>query len=496
VVALGDFNSDGTLDLVAAGSTLHSTFIGYDENGSPIYEEHADCYGTVLLGNGDGTFLLAAANPMPPISGDAGDFNNDGRLDLLTASGVLPGNGDGTFGAFVPPTHYVGLGGASHPVGDFNGDGKLDVLAGTAYGPILALGNGDGTFRQGQWLEEFDGGLAFVATAAGDVNADGKLDIVAIPGAYDYDEFTTTRSMWVLLGHGDGSFAPVVSDLGTFPGIGYITSAVLADFDADGLPDLATSDVYSPHDAIGSIYRGPFVARNDGIWTVPPQPPPSITMSDVSVSEGNADTRVATFTVTLSAGYSQPVTVAYATANGTAAASDYRATSGTVTFAPGETSKTITVLVNGDRFGEANETFFVNLSSPTNATIADGQAVGTIVDDEPRISISGVVMAEGKKGRTTLFIFAISLSATYDQAVTTLFRTADGTAKTSDSDYVARTGTLTFAPGQTTKTITIEVKGDSKREPSEYFYLDLFGNSTNSLFTQSRGTGTILSDDN
>jgi hypothetical protein len=71
----------------------------------------------------------------------------------------------------------------------------------------------------------------------------------------------------------------------------------------------------------------------------------------------------------------------------------------------------------------------------------------------------------------------------------------DGTATTSDSDYVAKTGTLTFAPGETTKTITIEVKGDSKKEANETFYMDLFGNGSNSIFTKSRGLGTILDDD-
>ena len=75
------------------------------------------------------------------------------------------------------------------------------------------------------------------------------------------------------------------------------------------------------------------------------------------------------------------------------------------------------------------------------------------------------------------------------------FRTVDGTAKTSDSDYIAKTGTLTFAPGETTKTITIVVNGDSKKEANETFYLDLFGNSINSLFTKNRGIGTILNDD-
>jgi len=127
--------------------------------------------------------------------------------------------------------------------------------------------------------------------------------------------------------------------------------------------------------------------------------------------------------------------------------------------------------------------------------MTDGQGVGTIVDDEPRISISDVTKAEGKKGQTTLFTFTVTLSAAYDQAVTMSYRTVNGTATTGDNDYVAKTGTLTFAPGQTTKTITIEVKGDSKKEANETFYLDLFGNSSNSLFTKSRGVGTILNDD-
>src|SRR5687768_11444667 len=83
-----------------------------------------------------------------------------------------------------------------------------------------------------------------------------------------------------------------------------------------------------------------------------------------------------------------------------------------------------------------------------------------------------------------VFTFTITLSAAYDQAVTMSFRTVDGTARKSDKDYTAKTGTLTFPPGETTKTITIEVKGDTKRGTNETFYLDLFGNSSNSLFTK------------
>src|SRR5262249_12015608 len=85
--------------------------------------------------------------------------------------------------------------------------------------------------------------------------------------------------------------------------------------------------------------------------------------------------------------------------------------------------------------------------------------------------------------------------AAYDQPVTMSFRTVDGTATTSDSDYVARGGTLPFNPGETTKTITVVVNGDGRKEADETFFVDLFGNSSNSLFTKSRGVGTILTDD-
>jgi probable HAF family extracellular repeat protein len=232
------------------------------------------------------------------------------------------------------------------------------------------------------------------------------------------------------------------------------------------------------------------------LLTPVPDPPPVLTIGNLSIVEGQSGTSSAVFTVSLSAAHNQTVTVDFTTADGAATAGiDYQANSGTLTFAPGETSKIITVLVNGDRLGEPDETFVVNLSSATNATIADGQGAGTIFDDEPRIRIGDVSKKEGKKNQTTLFTFTVTLSAAYDQPVIFSYRTVDGAAKTSDGDYVAKMGTLTFAPGETTKTITIEVKGDSRKESDEYFFLELFSNSSNSLFTNTRGIGTILNDD-
>jgi len=206
---------------------------------------------------------------------------------------------------------------------------------------------------------------------------------------------------------------------------------------------------------------------------------------------------IATFTVTLSHASNVDVTVHYTTEDGTAVAgSDYTAGSGTVVIPAGQTSAPITIAVRGDRLPEEpNETFAVNLSAATNATIAYGQALGTIVDDEPRISISDVSKQEGTKNKTTQFTFTVTLSLPYDQPVTVSFQTVNGTATTGDSDYVAKSGTLTFAPGETTKTITIDVQGDGTKEADETFYVDLFGNSSNSVLDKKRGIGTILNDD-
>jgi hypothetical protein len=376
--------------------------------------------------NGAGSYPVG-----PYIAGArAGDFDNDGHIDLATGSSVLLGNGDGSFQDAVPSDIEVYSGQVVS--GDFNGDGVLDSL----------------------WC-------------------------------YNPGEFGVVAS--VSLGRGDGTFnAPMFFQVGLDTVIG----SAEADFNGDGRVDLAVGG--TDFDGSGAVS----VLLNDGNWSPPPPPPPALRIGDATVTEGNTGAVATTFAVSLSAASTQTVTVAYATANGTAGAgSDYRAASGTLAFAPGQTSKTVTVTVNGDRVAEPNETFFVNLSGATNATISDGQGVGTIMDDEPRISISDVTKAEGRKNQTTQFTFTVVLSAAYDQPVTVSFKTTDGTATTSDKDYVAQTGTLTFKPGETKKTIVIVVNGDSKKEANETFYVDLFGNSTNSLFTKNRGIGTILNDD-
>jgi Ca2+-binding RTX toxin-like protein len=115
----------------------------------------------------------------------------------------------------------------------------------------------------------------------------------------------------------------------------------------------------------------------------PPAPKPTIRIADAGILEGNTGTRALSFRVTLSSSSADPVTVHWATFNGSATApSDFAAASGTVTFAPGQTTQTITVTIKGDRVREPNQTFTVRLDNPQQATIADGRATGTIRNDD------------------------------------------------------------------------------------------------------------------
>src|SRR5262249_7324460 len=150
------------------------------------------------------------------------------------------------------------------------------------------------------------------------------------------------------------------------------------------------------------------ISDDQGMGTVVDDEP-RISINDVSVAEGNTGTRPGNFIVSLSVAYDVPLTVGYTTAPGTATSgSDYQATSGTLTIPANQTSGTISVLVNGDRLPESNETFVVNLSNLNYGAITDSQGAGTIVDDEPRISINDVSKPEGKKPKTTLFTFTVT----------------------------------------------------------------------------------------
>ena len=198
---------------------------------------------------------------------------------------------------------------------------------------------------------------------------------------------------------------------------------------------------------------------------------PQISINDVILTEGNSGTKTANFAVTLSSPSNQTITVAYQTSNVSAVAgTDYITQTGTITFNPGEISKTVGVIVNGDTSVENNETFKVNLSTPVNATIADGEGIATINnDDVPTLTVNNLTVVEGVDNNA---IMTFTLSTPSNLAVSVNYSTTAGTA-TANSDYTPVSGTLTIAAGVTTATLSIPIVNDNLNEPNETFNLVL-----------------------
>ena len=214
-------------------------------------------------------------------------------------------------------------------------------------------------------------------------------------------------------------------------------------------------------------------------------PQPTISINDVAVIEGNSGTTNATFTVTLSNPSSQPITVNYATADGTATTADldYNAANATISFAPGEISKTVTVAVVGDTKSENPEAFTVNLSNVTNATITKATGVGTITNDD--LPIITVAATDSDAGETATGItpnpgaFTVTRNGDLTQAITVNY-TLSGSA-TNGTDYNSLPGTINFAAGDSTAIVTVTPTDDN-----------IFEGTETAILTLATGTGYAL----
>ena len=201
------------------------------------------------------------------------------------------------------------------------------------------------------------------------------------------------------------------------------------------------------------------------------------------------------FTVTLGSTPMQQVTLQYATAPGTATAgADYTAVTGVVTFPPGQTSRTVSIPLLNDALDEDDETFVVNLTAPVGASVGDGQATGTITDDDPLPALTAVDCAalEGETA-TTPCTFGVTLTPPSGRAVAVGYTTQNGSA-TAGSDYTTASGTVSFAAGATSGTVAVSVLGDAAAEGNETFALAL-ASPSNATLADGTGDGVIVDDD-
>lgn len=218
-----------------------------------------------------------------------------------------------------------------------------------------------------------------------------------------------------------------------------------------------------------------------------------------TVTEGPAVNLI--FRVQLNQTSTVALKVNYSTANGTATSgSDYLTRTGTLTFAPGTISMTISVPVvnNAEPPFEPSEFMYLSISGNTpGTTIARSLGQGRINDPPsslPKIRINNAPsVLEGNSG-TRPMVFTVTLDRTSATVVTVKYATADGTAQLSKNDYVAKSGTLTFNPGQTSKTVSVTINGDTIKGVNETVFVNL-NTPVNATIDDGQGVGTILNDD-
>lgn len=486
VYAIGEFQLTGDFD---PGAGIHNlTSVGAED----LYVVHLT-YST----NVPSVTINKAADQADPTNEVAIDFivvfsepvTGFATGDVTLAGSTAPGTLVGT----VAP---VGVDGTTYGVTVTGMGGSGNVVAMVAAGVAVdADGNGNraSTSTDNQVLYDNVGPSAGLTDPAGGgvigfaaVNSRGYIDVTfSDTGGSGLNAGTITDDgqEFTLSGSGAGTVVfdgrPVLVSGSTyryrFTGnfvAGNVTASLIAAsfFDNAGNPNPAASEGFTLTDV------------------------PVLTVSGPTVTEGNTDSAPAVFVVNLSYAVPVPVTVQYATANGTAlAGSDYTAVSGTLVFAANVTQQTVSVPVRGDILDEEDESFLLTLSNATNAAAA-GPGVGWIIDNDApvRVSVGDASITEGNAGTSTLLL-PVSLSAASGKQVRVRCATVDGTAQ-SGSDYVAREEVLVFQPGEVSKTFPVTIIGDLVDEANETFEARLSDVSNATIFDGS-GIGTINDDD-
>lgn len=354
-------------------------------------------------------------------------------------------------------------------------DGTLTIVNDDIAGPKLSISDAstsEGSFGSKQ--------LSFTITLS---------PAAAIPVTIDYATVDSSATSNGSSSTGGFDFAATSDSLTFAPGETQKNVSVTVYGDALAEPDETfTVELYNGAGAVVIDPVGTGTILNDDAL-------PKVTISDASVSEGAAGARTASFLVSLSPASGQPVSVNYATSDSSATAGeDYAAASGKLTFAAGQSSAYVSVLVDGDLLDEDDEQFVVSLSNATNASFSDSQAIGTILNDDglPTLSINDVAIVEGDSGSKNA-VFDVTLSAASGRDVSVSWMTAAGSA-TSNQDYAAASGVLDFPAGTTMRSVSVAIYGDALDESNETFTVDLSA-PLHATLADDQGLGTIVTDD-
>ncbi len=395
------------------------------------------------------------------------------------STGIVVGGNAGVFvlrfGANFWQEAATGLPGA--PVIDLHYHSGDDVL--------LA-----GTLGRGAWIIE--GGSAVLTPPGLEVS-----DVLLAEGTGGSTDFVFIISqpvsalpVTVVYSTADGSaiadsdYLPQSGSLTFLPGetTKQITIQVIADFFVEPNEQFLV--------VLSDVENGT-ISKSTGIGTIL-NDDVDISINDVVVNEGNVGTRQAVFTVSVAGLINRPISFTYSTINNTAqGASDYLPVAGGIALPEGVTTAQIVVPIIGDRIDEADETFFVMLTSAQGARIADGIGQATIIDEDPLPSlyVSDAQVTTTEAG-TYQVTFSVALDVASGRQVNVNYSTADFSA-IAGVDYIAKSGVLSFAPGAINQLVTVDVMTSGVPGANKRFSLNMTGVS-NAEMGDSRGDCYIV----